>query len=68
MKRVAIIISVTALSLLVALYWWRQANAGIYNTFSSPDGRYRIEVWRYQNSMRPLETLAGHLGSSDLSR
>ena len=47
MKRAATIAIITAFSLVVAFYWWREANAGIYKTFSSPDGRYRIEVWRY---------------------
>ena len=47
MKRAATIALITALLLVVAFYWWREANSGIYKTYSSPDGRYRIEVWRY---------------------
>ena len=47
MKRAATIALITALLLVVAFYWWREANVEIYKTYSSPGGRYRIEVWRY---------------------
>jgi hypothetical protein len=47
MKRAIVISLLIAVALIAVLYSWRESNAGIYKTYSSPDGRYRVEVWRY---------------------
>jgi hypothetical protein len=33
-------------TLVVAVHYWRRATAEVYHTFTSPDGRFKVVVYR----------------------
>lgn len=55
-KRVAAIVVLLAAAIIVAAIWYRESHMPLeaYRTFDSPDGQYRVEIWRQpQGSMMP---------------
>ena len=44
--RRAITAFLVLVALAAALHYWRRATAEVYHTFTSPDGRYKIVVFR----------------------
>ena len=44
--RRSIIICGVLVALFVAAHYWRRATAEVYHTFPSPDGRFKVVVYR----------------------
>jgi hypothetical protein len=60
-SRVLLAVLIAVALVAVSLYFLRRATAGEYRTFDSPDGRYKVVVYRYPT---PYAMMPGQSGDA----